>query len=216
MTRPPRPWPASPRPTEAQQGQRRPSEPRPADARRRGGRRRRGGSRPPWTSGDRETSTTEDERRRTSTDGDGAGGRRREPPTRRCAGRRPAGRTVTGGPPRARGRGGCGLPGAAARHRRPGRRHRRRRRRGPRGRGHRGLRGGPGVPRRLVGPDGKVLDALQELTRLAVQAATGERSRLMLDVAGHRAERRSRAGGAGADGDRAGRSRPVRSRQWTR
>jgi spoIIIJ-associated protein len=46
------------------------------------------------------------------------------------------------------------------------------------------------VSRRLVGPDGKVLDALQELTRLAVQAATGERSRLMLDVAGHRAERR--------------------------
>ncbi len=47
------------------------------------------------------------------------------------------------------------------------------------------------VPRRLVGQDGKVLDALQELTRLAVQSATGERSRLMLDVAGHRAERRS-------------------------
>jgi spoIIIJ-associated protein len=47
------------------------------------------------------------------------------------------------------------------------------------------------VSRRLVGPDGTVLDALQELTRLAVQAATGERSRLMLDVAGHRAERRT-------------------------
>ncbi len=47
------------------------------------------------------------------------------------------------------------------------------------------------VPRRLVGPDGKVLDALQELTRLAVQSATGERSRLMLDVAGHRAARRA-------------------------
>jgi spoIIIJ-associated protein len=47
------------------------------------------------------------------------------------------------------------------------------------------------VPRRLVGPNGQVLDALQELTRLAVQSATGERSRLMLDVAGHRAERRS-------------------------
>lgn len=46
------------------------------------------------------------------------------------------------------------------------------------------------VPRRLVGPDGKVLDALQELTRLAVQAETGERSRLMLDIAGYRAERR--------------------------
>ena len=47
------------------------------------------------------------------------------------------------------------------------------------------------MPRRLVGPDGKVLEALQELTRLAVQSATGERSRLMLDVAGHRAERRA-------------------------
>lgn len=40
--------------------------------------------------------------------------------------------------------------------------------------------------KRLVGRDGEVLDALQELTRLAVQAKTGERSRLMLDVAGFR------------------------------
>ncbi len=47
------------------------------------------------------------------------------------------------------------------------------------------------VPRRLVGPDGEVLEALQELTRLAVQSETGERSRLMLDVAGHRAGRRA-------------------------
>jgi spoIIIJ-associated protein len=47
------------------------------------------------------------------------------------------------------------------------------------------------VPRRLVGNDGQVLEALQELTRLAVQSETGERSRLMLDVAGHRAERRA-------------------------
>ena len=47
------------------------------------------------------------------------------------------------------------------------------------------------VPRRLVGENGKVLDALQELTRLAVQSATGQRSRLMLDVAGHRAGRRA-------------------------
>ncbi len=44
--------------------------------------------------------------------------------------------------------------------------------------------------RRLVGTSGEVLEALQELTRLAVQASTGERSRLMLDVAGHRAARR--------------------------
>jgi spoIIIJ-associated protein len=47
------------------------------------------------------------------------------------------------------------------------------------------------VSRRLVGTEGKVLEALQELTRLAVQASTGERSRLMLDVAGYRAERRA-------------------------
>ncbi|NHN56204.1 RNA-binding protein [Calidifontibacter sp. DB0510] len=47
------------------------------------------------------------------------------------------------------------------------------------------------VPRRLVGPDGKVLEALQELARLAVQAETGQRSRLMLDVAGFRAEKRA-------------------------
>ncbi|MGL5829234.1 MAG: RNA-binding protein, partial [Angustibacter sp.] len=38
------------------------------------------------------------------------------------------------------------------------------------------------VSRRLVGPQGVVLEALQELTRLAVLAQTGNRSRLMLDV----------------------------------
>ena len=43
----------------------------------------------------------------------------------------------------------------------------------------------------LVGRDGEVLDALQELTRLAVYRETGERSRLMLDVAGFRAARRA-------------------------
>lgn len=46
------------------------------------------------------------------------------------------------------------------------------------------------VPRRLVGRDGEVLEALQELTRLAVLASSGERSRLMLDIAGFRAGRR--------------------------
>jgi spoIIIJ-associated protein len=45
--------------------------------------------------------------------------------------------------------------------------------------------------RHLVGPDGAVLDALQELTRLAVARETGVRSRLMLDVGGHRARRRT-------------------------
>ncbi|MFC8597772.1 MULTISPECIES: Jag family protein [unclassified Isoptericola] len=43
----------------------------------------------------------------------------------------------------------------------------------------------------LVGRDGEVLEALQELTRLAVQARTGERSRLMLDIGGFRAARRA-------------------------
>jgi spoIIIJ-associated protein len=42
----------------------------------------------------------------------------------------------------------------------------------------------------LVGRDGEVLEALQELTRLAVYRETGQRSRLMLDIAGHRAARR--------------------------
>ena len=42
----------------------------------------------------------------------------------------------------------------------------------------------------LVGDDGKVLDALQELARLAAAQATGERSRLMLDIAGFRLARR--------------------------
>jgi spoIIIJ-associated protein len=42
----------------------------------------------------------------------------------------------------------------------------------------------------LVGDGGVVLDALQELTRLAVMTETGDRSRLMLDVAGYRERRR--------------------------
>jgi spoIIIJ-associated protein len=43
---------------------------------------------------------------------------------------------------------------------------------------------------KLVGRDGEVLEALQELTRLAVHRETGDRSRLMLDVAGFRAHKR--------------------------
>src|SRR5690349_8094925 len=42
----------------------------------------------------------------------------------------------------------------------------------------------------LVGPHGEVLEALQELTRLAVHRQTGTRSRIMLDVGGYRARRR--------------------------
>jgi spoIIIJ-associated protein len=43
----------------------------------------------------------------------------------------------------------------------------------------------------LVGDDGEVLEALQELTRLAVHRRTGTRARLMLDVGGFRAQRRT-------------------------
>ena len=43
---------------------------------------------------------------------------------------------------------------------------------------------------KLVGDRGSVLEALQELTRLAVQQASGNRSRLMLDIAGWRQGRR--------------------------
>ena len=44
---------------------------------------------------------------------------------------------------------------------------------------------------KLVGKDGEVLDALQELARLVVMTETGHRSRLMVDVAGYRARRRA-------------------------
>ena len=46
--------------------------------------------------------------------------------------------------------------------------------------------GGDRRLKRLIGKHGETLDALQELTRLAVQSQTGERSRLMLDVLGYR------------------------------
>jgi spoIIIJ-associated protein len=42
----------------------------------------------------------------------------------------------------------------------------------------------------LVGPHGEVLEALQELTRLAVHRQTGARSRIMLDVGGYRVRRK--------------------------
>jgi spoIIIJ-associated protein len=51
----------------------------------------------------------------------------------------------------------------------------------------------------LVGANGEVLDALQELTRLAVMTETGERSRLMLDVAGFRERRRKELMALAAD-----------------
>ncbi|MFP3989235.1 R3H domain-containing nucleic acid-binding protein [Streptomyces sp. E11-3] len=51
---------------------------------------------------------------------------------------------------------------------------------------------------KLVGRDGEVLEALQELTRLAVHRETGDRSRLMLDIAGYRAKKRQELSELGA------------------
>jgi spoIIIJ-associated protein len=51
---------------------------------------------------------------------------------------------------------------------------------------------------KLVGKDGEVLEALQELTRLAVHRETGDRSRLMLDIAGFRAKKRTELADLGA------------------
>src|SRR4051794_23723957 len=53
---------------------------------------------------------------------------------------------------------------------------------------------------KLVGRKGEVLDALQELTRLAVHQKTGERSRLMLDIAKWRRRRRDGVAGLGDRG----------------
>lgn len=51
----------------------------------------------------------------------------------------------------------------------------------------------------LVGPRGEVLEALQELTRLAVHRQTGARTRLMLDIGGYRAQRRAELTELGTD-----------------
>ncbi|MEU9110706.1 R3H domain-containing nucleic acid-binding protein [Streptomyces sp. NPDC048483] len=51
---------------------------------------------------------------------------------------------------------------------------------------------------KLVGRDGEVLEALQELTRLAVHRETGDRCRLMLDIAGFRARKREQLTEIGA------------------
>ena len=80
---------------------------------------------------------------------------------------------------------------------------------------------GDGDLDKLVGDHGEVLDALQELTRLAAMAETGQRSRLMLDIAGYRARRRTELGELGPDdrgaggglrrADPAGADEPVRT-----
>ncbi|MGI5119585.1 protein jag [Marinactinospora thermotolerans] len=51
----------------------------------------------------------------------------------------------------------------------------------------------------LIGDKGEVLEALQELTRLAVHRATGSRSRLMLDIGGFREGRRRALSRIGAE-----------------
>lgn len=70
---------------------------------------------------------------------------------------------------------------------------------------------------KLVGRDGDVLEALQELTRLAVHRETGDRSRLMLDIAGYRARKREELAelGVKAAEDAKGRGEPVKLRPMT-
>jgi spoIIIJ-associated protein len=51
----------------------------------------------------------------------------------------------------------------------------------------------------LVGQHGEVLEALQELTRLAVHRQTGQRTRMMLDVGGYRQRRRTELAQTGRD-----------------
>ena len=67
----------------------------------------------------------------------------------------------------------------------------------------------------LVGDDGEVLEALQELTRLAVHRQTGLRARLMLDVGGFRARRRAELAELGrslaAEVERTGEPRKLRA-----
>ncbi|GGO86210.1 Jag family protein [Wenjunlia tyrosinilytica] len=70
---------------------------------------------------------------------------------------------------------------------------------------------------KLVGRDGEVLEALQELTRLAVHRETGDRSRLMLDIAGFRARKREELAelGAKAAEEAKGTGQPVKLRPMT-
>jgi spoIIIJ-associated protein len=51
----------------------------------------------------------------------------------------------------------------------------------------------------LVGSKGEVLEALQELTRLAVHRHTGMRTRIMIDVGGYRQRRRTELAETGRD-----------------
>lgn len=70
---------------------------------------------------------------------------------------------------------------------------------------------------KLVGRDGEVLEALQELTRLAVLRETGDRSRLMLDIVGFRARKRAELAelGTKAAQEVTGTGEPVKLRPMT-
>ncbi|GCD36354.1 single-stranded DNA-binding protein [Streptomyces chrestomyceticus JCM 4735] len=70
---------------------------------------------------------------------------------------------------------------------------------------------------KLVGRDGEVLEALQELTRLAVHRETGDRSRLMLDIAGYRAQKREELAELGAEAaeEAKGTGEPVKLKAMT-
>ena len=68
----------------------------------------------------------------------------------------------------------------------------------------------------LIGPDGATLEALQELTRLAVAQSTGVRSRLMLDIGGFRAKRRADLTALAGPRPRAGRRRAASPSGWRR
>jgi spoIIIJ-associated protein len=66
----------------------------------------------------------------------------------------------------------------------------------------------------LVGRRGEVLEALQELTRLAVHQQTGVRTRMMLDVGGYRQRRREELAAAGQDAVEEVRRTGVPKRMW--
>lgn len=70
---------------------------------------------------------------------------------------------------------------------------------------------------KLVGRDGEALEALQELTRLAVHRETGDRSRLMLDIAGYRARKRAELTDIGgkAAAEAKGTGQPVKLKPMT-
>jgi spoIIIJ-associated protein len=66
----------------------------------------------------------------------------------------------------------------------------------------------------LVGPRGEVLEALQELTRLAVHRQTGVRTRVMLDVGGYRLRRRAELAEAGREAAEEVRETGVPKKMW--